>query len=50
MPETVSSAADLDLISFLRAIPDTRMRRGVTKNRCKANVLAELTHLFMARR
>ena len=29
MPETVSSAADFDLISFLRAIPDTRMRRGV---------------------
>jgi hypothetical protein len=29
VPETVSSAADLDLISCLRAIPDTRMRRGV---------------------
>jgi hypothetical protein len=29
VPETVSSAADLDLISFLGAIPDTRMRRGV---------------------
>ena len=29
MPEAVSSAADLDLISFLRAIPDTLMRRGV---------------------
>lgn len=29
MPETASAAADLDLISFLRAIPDPRMRRGI---------------------
>ena len=29
MPETGSAATDLDLISFLKAIPDTRMRRGV---------------------
>ncbi len=29
MPETVSAATDLDLISFLRAISDPRMRRGV---------------------
>jgi hypothetical protein len=33
MPETVSAAADLgvpdDLISFLKAIPDGRYRRGV---------------------
>ena len=29
MPETFSAATDLDLISFLRAIPDPRMRRGV---------------------
>jgi hypothetical protein len=29
VPETVSAATDLDLISFLRAIPDPRMRRGV---------------------
>lgn len=29
MPETVSAATDLDLISFLRAIPDPRMRRGI---------------------
>jgi hypothetical protein len=24
-----AAATDLDLISFLRAIPDTRMRRGI---------------------
>ena len=29
MPETISAATDLDLISFLRAIPDPRMRRGI---------------------
>ena len=29
MPQTDSAATDLDLISFLRAIPDARMRRGV---------------------
>ena len=29
MPETGSAATDLDLISFLKAIPDARMRRGV---------------------
>ena len=29
MPETDSAATDLDLISFLKAIPDTRMRRGI---------------------
>jgi hypothetical protein len=29
VPETVSAATDLDLISFLRAIPDPRMRRGI---------------------
>ena len=29
MPETALPATDLDLISFLRAIPDTRMRRGI---------------------
>jgi hypothetical protein len=28
--ETHSAATDLDLISFLKAIPDTRMRRGVS--------------------
>ena len=27
--ETASAATDLDLISFLQAIPDARMRRGV---------------------
>ncbi len=27
--ETQAPATDLDLISFLRAIPDTRMRRGI---------------------
>jgi hypothetical protein len=27
--ESVSAATDLDLISYLKAIPDTRMRRGV---------------------
>ena len=27
--QTVSTATDLDLISFLKAIPDTRMRRGM---------------------
>jgi hypothetical protein len=29
VPETASAATDLDLISFLKAIPDARMRRGV---------------------
>jgi hypothetical protein len=29
VPDTVSAATDLDLISFLRAIPDPRMRRGI---------------------
>ena len=29
MPEIDSAATDLDLISFLKAIPDARMRRGV---------------------
>jgi hypothetical protein len=27
--ETGSAASDLDLISFLKAIPDVRMRRGI---------------------
>ena len=29
MPEIASTATDLDLISYLKAIPDARMRRGV---------------------
>ena len=29
MPESLSAAADLDLISYLRAIPDACMRWGV---------------------
>ena len=29
MPETGSAATDLDLISFLKAIPDVRMRRWI---------------------
>jgi len=29
VPQSVSAATDLDLISFLKAIPDARMRRGV---------------------
>ena len=29
MPETAAAATDLDLISYLRSIPDARMRRGV---------------------
>ena len=29
MPQSVSAVTDLDLISFLKAIPDVRMRRGV---------------------
>ena len=29
MLESASAATDLDLISFLKAIPDARMRRGV---------------------
>jgi hypothetical protein len=29
VPETGSAATDLDLISFLKAIPDSRMRRGI---------------------
>ncbi|MCP9841997.1 transposase family protein [Synechococcus sp. J7-Johnson] len=29
MPETASAATDLDLISFLKTIPDARMLRGV---------------------
>jgi hypothetical protein len=28
VPEISSAATDLDLISYLKAIPDTRMRRG----------------------
>jgi hypothetical protein len=27
--KSVSAATDLDLISYLKAIPDTRMRRGI---------------------
>ena len=29
MLESASAATDLDLISYLRSIPDARMRRGV---------------------
>ena len=29
MPQSASAAIDLDLISYLKAIPDARMRRGV---------------------
>ncbi|QEY31235.1 transposase family protein [Synechococcus sp. RSCCF101] len=29
MPQIASDATDLDLITYLRAIPDARMRRGV---------------------
>ena len=29
MPETALPATDLDLISFIKAIPDARMRRGI---------------------
>ncbi|MFO8238640.1 MAG: transposase family protein, partial [Prochlorococcaceae cyanobacterium] len=29
MPESSAAATDLDLISYLKAIPDARMRRGV---------------------
>ena len=29
MLESVSAATDLDLISYLKAIPDARMQRGV---------------------
>ena len=29
MPESASAVTDLDLISYLRSIPDARMRRGV---------------------
>jgi hypothetical protein len=29
VPETASAATDLDLISYLQAIPDARMRRGI---------------------
>jgi hypothetical protein len=29
VPESASAATDLDLISYLKAIPDARMRRGV---------------------
>ena len=29
MLQSVSAATDLDLISYLKAIPDARMRRGV---------------------
>ncbi len=29
MPETALPGTDLDLISFLKAIPDARMRRGI---------------------
>jgi len=29
VPDTAAAATDLDLISYLKAIPDARMRRGV---------------------
>ena len=29
MPQSVSAATDLVLISFFKAIPDTRMQRGI---------------------
>jgi hypothetical protein len=29
VPETALPATDLDLISFFKAIPDPRMRRGI---------------------
>ena len=29
MSESLTASTDPDLISFLRAIPDTRMRRGI---------------------
>ena len=29
MSESASAATDLDLISYFKAIPDTRMRRGM---------------------
>jgi hypothetical protein len=29
VPESPAAATDLDLISYLKAIPDARMRRGV---------------------
>ena len=29
MPESSATATDLDLISYLKSIPDARMRRGV---------------------
>jgi hypothetical protein len=29
VPQSVSAATNLDLISFLTAIPDSRMRRGI---------------------
>jgi hypothetical protein len=29
VPESISAATDLNLISFLKAIPDSRMRRGI---------------------
>jgi hypothetical protein len=29
VPETTSAGTDLDLISFLKGIPDARMRRGL---------------------
>ena len=29
MPEIAAAATDLDLISFLKAIPDARMRKGI---------------------
>ena len=42
MPETISAATDLDLISFLRAIPDPRMRRGIRIPACYLLLLAVL--------
>jgi hypothetical protein len=29
VPESLSAATDLDLINYLKVIPDARMRRGV---------------------
>jgi hypothetical protein len=40
--ESASAAIDLDLISYLRSIPDARMRRGVRFPACYLLLVAVL--------
>jgi len=51
VPESASAATDLDLISYLRAISDQRMRRGIRFPACYLLLLAVLgIYCFSSRR